>query len=110
MSEEKTLEEVYTDRNLLALAAAEMAVRLHLALGPPESAYFDGGWYRPEADDADAGEWGVVSLETPEGQASWHVPIDLARRSHLTETVPDWDGHTRQVKNDRLRRFTGLDY
>ncbi|APW99393.1 hypothetical protein CHINAEXTREME_17160 [Halobiforma lacisalsi AJ5] len=110
MSKDKTLEEVYTDRNLLALTAAEMAVRLQRSLSPPESRYFDGGWYRSEADNTDTGEWAVVYLETPEGQASWHVPIDLARQSHLTELQSRWDGHTRREKNDRLRRFTGLDY
>ncbi|MBZ6496008.1 hypothetical protein [Natrinema longum] len=95
MTVEKTVDEVYTDRNLLAVAMVHMAVLEDYA----------GGWYEPDADDADADEWAIVWARLPTGQVSWHVPRDLARRSALPQTSRVWDGHGRDEKNTRLRTF-----
>lgn len=91
-SAEKSIEEVYRDRNLLAFALCRAVAD---AYGNSRvGAYVHG-------------EWAVVAVDLPEdGLASWHV---------RPETVPDWipersaeewfDGHTREVKNQRVERY-----
>jgi hypothetical protein len=86
-------EDVYRDRNLLACALANLR-------GPPM-----GGWTPaddPDDDDADADEWAIVWVETPMGQVSWHVPRDMAERLVRRNDRYEYDGHTREVKNDRM--------
>ena len=87
MSDEKDLNEVYEDRNLLACALAQ-------------STHAPSGWV-PAPDTGD--EWAVVFIETPMGQLSWHVPIEMAR-SLAPKPMGryEYDGHSRDEKNDRL--------
>jgi hypothetical protein len=85
LASEKSIEEVYADRNALALGFAALARSLGM----------DAGWY--EHDD-----WAVIYVELPTGQVSWHV-----RRATVPEWLPKvapavYDGHDRRAKNDRL--------
>jgi len=106
MTDEKTAQEVYEDRNALALALAETARNLHLER--PGSSKFRACWKPDEGDDADADEWAIIYVWLPTGQVSWHVPRDLAEQSELPRKFAEWDGHDRAEKNRRLRAFGGL--
>lgn len=86
----KTINQVYEDRNALAVA---------FALACDHQA----GWHEPEVADADADQWAIVWVDTPEGQVSWHVPKEIASTSRLPEAGKHWDGHDRTEKNDRLK-------
>lgn len=102
MSAEKSVSEVYEDRNVLAFAFARSICTLGETLYDlgvlDECDVYDAGWYLHD-------EWAVVFVELPEGQVSWHV---------RPEDVPEWlmehdpsafDGHTREEKNERLLEF-----
>lgn len=103
MSAEKTISEVYDDRNVLALGFCDVVRRIDEHVG---DASFRSGWHTPtDDDDADADEWAILWAQTPQGQVSWHVPRYLAEASRLGYTRLVWDGHTRQQKNARLRRL-----
>lgn len=73
----------------------------HLAALYPAHAGFN--------DPADP-EWMVVTVETPQGQMSWHVaPGDQGLFNHVRRTKPTdrpWDGHSTPEKYDRLSRLT----
>lgn len=86
--DEKSIDEVFEDRNLLACAVVEAA--------PPGM----GGW--TPAPDADGDEWAIVWLETSSGQVSWHVQRSLAEDLTARNDDYDYDGHSRAAKNDRL--------
>ncbi|USZ73249.1 hypothetical protein [Natronosalvus halobius] len=92
---EKSIDDVYHDRNLLAIAFAAIVA---MAWGPESAGYYyhDG--------------WPVIWVETPAGQKSWHVTPDLEdviKRSTLQESEPPkgFDGHDRVTKNSRLARY-----
>lgn len=89
--DEKEIDEVYEDRNLLACAL--------IATAEPGM----GGW--TPAPDADSDEWAIAWLETPAGQVSWHVPRVLAERLLPRRDGYEWDGHTRTEKNERLEAW-----
>lgn len=80
------MDAVYRDRNLLACAFAELAPM--------------GGW--TPAPDYDPEEWAIVHASTPMGQVSWHVPREMAASLVTRDDDYEWDGHSRDVKNDRL--------
>jgi hypothetical protein len=98
VTEAKTLSETYTDRNLLAVGFAVLAEQY-----PDQQ--IRGCWCVPDADDADADRWAVIYAWVPAGQISWHVPRSLAEDSGLPRKNVAWDGHSRDVKNERLRSF-----
>lgn len=104
--EAKTLAEAYQDRNRLAIAFASLAETAGELYGyAPKFDLEDyaGGWHAPtDADDADADEWAVVWATLPTGQVSWHVPRHLVAASSLPEAPLEFDGHNREVKNNRL--------
>jgi len=87
-TDSKTTDDVYRDRNLLACALAA-------EIGWPMA-----GW--TPAPDGDGDEWAVVWVETPMGQVSWHVPRDLAESLVRRNDDYEYDGHSREIKNDRL--------
>jgi hypothetical protein len=96
---EKGIAAVYYDRNLLALALADL-------MAADTSSDTDAGWYLDPHTDG----WPVVWVDLPVGQASWHVPPErrsLLERSTLDHDIPagGWDRHTRDEKNDRLLNF-----
>jgi hypothetical protein len=84
--DEKALDEVYRDRNLLACALA-------VATGAPS------GW-KPAPDAGD--EWAIVWIETPMGEVSWHVPTELAESLGPVKRDSDYGGYSREQKNDVL--------
>lgn len=87
-SDGKSIDEVYADRNLLACAFASL-------VGPW------GGWTPAEENPE---EWAIVYVRLPgAGQASWHVPRDLAARMVHRDDDYEYDGHDRVEKNRRLR-------
>lgn len=109
MTEEKTVHEVYRDRNALVLAFAELVNqhrRKGFGSGMPVNAW-RACWQPDEGDDADADEWAIVYCWLPTGQVSWHVPRELAEEAYLPRASVEWDGHSRGEKNQRLLSFAG---
>lgn len=102
MTEEKTVQEIYRDRNLLAAAISVMAYRLESS---PTFQEYAGGWTDPDADDADADEWAIVWAVLEGEQVSWHVPRNLVEDIDLPNRPHDYDGHTRAEKNNRLEDY-----
>ena len=107
---EKSLAEVYADRNRLAVAfamLAEEAATMQDGLAVPDRFNgYGGGWHIPtDEDDAAADEWAVVWANLPTGLVSWHVPADLPELTALSHCPVEFDGHTRQDKNDRLLNY-----
>lgn len=105
--EEKTLSQVYEDRNRLAVAFATLCREINSLTNSNgvtgRLLGYDGGWNRPpKADDADAEEWAIVWASTPAGLVSWHVPIAMARTTDLPAKARSYDGHDRDQKNARL--------
>lgn len=102
-SEPKSKNDVYRDRNLLAIAFIRAWVYLRAEALEP----YEYGWW-PDTDDVNGEEWAVVWCNLPEGQVGWHV-----RR----EDVPDWmpkqdpeyDGYSTEEKNDRLAEWAGVE-
>lgn len=82
----KAIEDVYRDRNLLAVALAEFT-------------HAPSGW---KPDSENPGEWAIVWIETPCGQVSWHVPQEMAAIGSLRERDAEYEGYDREIKNDRL--------
>lgn len=60
--------------------------------------------------DPDEPDWLVVTVETPQGQMSWHVALnDMGLFNHVRRTRPTdapWDRHTTPEKYERLARLT----
>ncbi|WP_455448081.1 hypothetical protein [Natrinema thermotolerans] len=89
-TDEKPLDEVYHDRNLLAIAFAR-AIRL--TWGPNTA-----GWYWHDG-------WRVVWVDTPTGQKSWHVtPVleDVLERleaNRATRETPNPSGRDEPVES-----------
>ena len=91
--DEGAADQAYRDRNLLAIA---FAIERH-ELG------CDAGYYDDETDT----DYPVVWTTLPTGQVSWHVTPefrDVLETSPLPETEPigGYDGHDRELKNDRV--------
>lgn len=61
------------------------------------------GYHDPAEPD-----WAVVIIDLPTGQASWHVaPDDMDLFGHVAiSSVNTWDGHSTEVKYERLRKLT----
>jgi len=60
-------------------------------------------------NDPSEPDWAVVTLETTEGQLTWHVsPDDMDLFKHVPTTTDerDWDGHGTDEKYERLRSLT----
>lgn len=84
-------QEVYEDRNLLALAFARLAE--------------EKGWPVGWRNDEETPGWPVIYVETPEGQVSWHVPATLIEGLTLPLFPHAWDGHSSKEKRERLRKI-----
>jgi len=86
----KDLQEVYEDRNALAVYFVKSKIQEDSSAG---------GWVpAPDAGE----EWAVVWFETFVGEVSWHVPRGLAEKHLPRNDDRDFDGYGREVKNDRL--------
>lgn len=87
--DDKDLNDVYEDRNLLACA---------FALATDN----DSGW-KPDPDSPE--EWAIVWAELPTGQVSWHVPRTLAEDFGPQRSGVMYDGYDREIKNNRLAAY-----
>lgn len=99
-SQEKELDSVYRERNLLACTLATLF---------ESHAYNMAGWCpAPDTDD----EWAIVWIYTPFGQLSWHVPREMADELGPPQAEDEWDGHSTTEKNDRLASWAndGCEY
>lgn len=105
MSEEKTIDQVYADRNAAVLGLAKLAQYLHRDYPEGE---IRSCWKPDQGDDADASEWAIIYVWLPTGQVSWHVPRDLAAASDLPRKHAEWDGHDRPEKNRRIKHLAGI--
>jgi len=85
------LDDVYAQRNRLALAFASLAA--------------DNGWAVGVVKDPDQPFWPVLIVDTPRGQVSWHL-----RLGELPAKMPvhpgGWDGHTTDQRDEALRALT----
>lgn len=113
--DEKTLTQVYEDRNRLAVAfsllAHEAGALSELAGMPGPYQEYNGGWHPPtEEDDADVDDWAVTWAQLPTGQVSWHVPRSLIEVAGVEQVAQEWDGHTRKEKNRRLLKYAATDW
>lgn len=88
MSNEKEINDVYEDRNLLAIALAQ-------------ETECESGW-KPDQESPD--EWAIVWIETSHGQVSWHVPRNSIPNNLSQETVT-YDGYDRDEKNERMETW-----
>lgn len=88
---QERLNEVYAERNALAVAFATAMQAL--------------GYLAGYGLDADANaDWPVLYVSTPAGQVSWHLPKAEAAHSRIALGVygQPWDGHTTALKYQRL--------
>lgn len=87
---------IYDDRNKAALLAAALATKLGFPAG---------------LQDSDDPAWPLLYVELPKvGQASWHLPAELAKAcSKLPKYAGKWDGHTQEEKNARIMKFISED-
>jgi hypothetical protein len=86
----KEIDEVYEDRNALAVYFVKSKIREDPSAG---------GWVPDEEEPQD---WAIVWFETSMGEVSWHVPRRLAEKHLPRNDDRDYDGYGRDVKNDRL--------
>lgn len=94
------LQEVYKDRNLLVQLAAFLAIEVE------DWADSVVGYGVGVGDDPSEPGWPVVYIETPEGQLSWHVPKEeVILPDQCRADKPEWDGHTTEEKQERIRRL-----
>ena len=83
---------------LAALYRERAHLVAHLAAYYPATA----GYTDPRAAD-----WLVVTVEMPEGQASWHISkADVDLFEHVARDDARWDGHSTAEKYERVRAGT----
>lgn len=80
----------YDERNALACAFAALADELGWAVGVREA----------------GPEWAVISIETPEGQVGFHVPVDEVDSFGPASTP--YDGHDKETAIRRLRALYSI--
>jgi hypothetical protein len=82
------LDEVYAERNAVALGFATLAALVGCKVGT--------------VTDPSEPDWPVLMIDTPQGQVSWHFKAD-----ELPAEIPpyegEWDGHDTPEKYTRLR-------
>ena len=89
------IDEVYHDRNLLAIGFCAML----------KEAGEDAGWFYDDSLNSQQ-TWPLVWTDPENGdQMGWHVTPDLAdllRSSPLPNQPYAWDGHGRKARNQRI--------
>lgn len=85
-----TLDEIYTERNLLAQLVAALAQSLHMPVG--------------QGIDPAQPAWPLIYVDLPTGQLSWHIPqhelvVELVRYPAA------WDGHSPEERQQRILSF-----
>ena len=88
---EKELEEVYEDRNALAVAFVKFETMRDSD---------NGGW--TPAPDSDRDEWAIVWYDTVMGEVSWHIPLAIAEKHLPRNDDRDYNGYNSEIKNERL--------
>lgn len=89
-----SLNVVYEDRNLLAMAFAKMAQ----AAGWPV-------WLGLDEADPDPA-WPVLFIETPYGQVSYHIPArEVVGIWDDPDPAVSWDFHSTREKHKRLKKL-----
>lgn len=93
MSADQMLDEVYADRNHLAMLVGAMAIQLG----------GDAGW----ANDPETPGYKVLLILLPDGggQISVHVSDQEAAQFEVGPSVDEWDGHTTAEKRKRIAQF-----
>lgn len=86
---EKEIEDVYEDRNLLVCAFAQITEERS-------------GW-KPDPESPDS--WAIVWIQSEYGQMAWHVPRDLVEQFNITKAHVEYDGYDRDTKNWRLKTW-----
>jgi len=82
--------DVYRERDLL-LAHVAATYHSHFQTDPNEP------------------DWPVLFISLPTGQACWHIaPDDLDLFPHVAAGGDTWDGHTTEVKYQRLDHATRI--
>lgn len=99
-SEPKTKQDVYRDRNHLAVAFVAFYA---IAEREQNGQFTRFGWW-PDTDDVNGEEWAVVWTWTQEGQVGWHVPKGMVPR-WLPQRDPKYDGYTTEEKNERMENL-----
>lgn len=66
---------------------------------------YDGWKSRKHSDGTEWEGWFIAGVQTPQGQATYHIPERLWEAYKCTEleTAPEWDGHTSADVIDRLK-------
>jgi hypothetical protein len=100
-SENKTKDDVYRERNLLALAFIRFCQEFWHQTD--QSGQPAGGWW-PDTDEVNGEEWAVVWTETEYGQVGWHVPL-WTLPEWLDKRDPDYDGYSTAEKNARMKEL-----
>lgn len=112
-SEEKTKNDVYYERNILALGFIRTLVlllRREAASKEHERPPVFFGWWT-DTDSVNEEQWAVVWINGPTGQLGWHIPVSMARDADwLPERNPEYDGYSTQEKNARLERLIYRDF
>ena len=98
-SEEKSRDDIYRERNLLALAFIAQTVGFERDVLGNTPKY---GWW-PDTDDVNGEQWAVVWCETKYGQVGWHVGMNMVPR-WLPKADPEYDGYTTDEKNARIAK------
>lgn len=108
-SEPKTKEDVYRERNLLAIAfiGAVATPGYSRTVEPSKSSYIPFGWW-PDTDDVNGSEWAVVWIDLPTGQVGWHVPMEMVP-NWMPKRDPFYDGYGTETKNNRLREWAEIE-
>lgn len=97
-SEAKNKDDVYYERDLLALAFIRAYRRTDAG---EESAY--GYWF--DTDDVNGEDWAVAWIDLDGyGQVGWHIKRDDVPE-WLPENDPEYDGYTTDEKNERLWEY-----
>lgn len=102
-SESKTKNDVYRERNLLAL----LTIRTYIGFTRYAGFDLEYGWW-PDADDVNGEEWAVVWMDSLEGQVGWHIPKEMVP-DWLPKQDPQYDGYSTATKNGRVATLAGLD-
>lgn len=95
-SESKTKNDVYRERNLLAIAFVQQF----------RGTGFDFGWW-PDTDSVNGDSWAVVWADTQNGQVGWHVDMSLIP-DWLPKRDPEYDGYSTDAKNRRLAEYANI--
>lgn len=107
-SEPKTKDDVYRERNLLALALIrQMYDASRMRAHERGTKVMECGWWL-DRDDVNGEQWAVVWANTPAGQIGYHVPREMVP-DWLDKKDPNYDGYATEEKNRRVQDLAGIE-